>query len=277
MRPSNKSRSRNKSGSSSQRRSNVGNIVNRVFESAGPDGKVRGTPQQVIEKYQGLARDAQVSGDRVAAENYLQHAEHYARLLGEAQRQTQEARQDRDDRDGQQRDDGQRDDDRRDDGQRDDSQRDDGQRDDSRRDDDRREREHGQRDHGQREHASQRDDQRQEAGERPQRRAPSRAAEPAALATFGGDETRGESGPVDTPESAGWSDRPDVDVPAPVPAQGERAKGEHRLQVVNGDHSGDQSGDPSAEQETAAGDGEAAAPKRPRRRRTKQVAPAPAD
>jgi hypothetical protein len=62
---------------------------------------VRGTPQQVIEKYQGLARDAQVSGDRVAAENYLQHAEHYARLLGEAQRQTHEARQEREDRDGQ--------------------------------------------------------------------------------------------------------------------------------------------------------------------------------
>lgn len=71
----------------------MGNIVNRVFESAGPDGKVRGTPQQIIDKYQVLARDAQVSGDRVAAEDYLQHAEHYTRLLGEAQRQTQENRQ----------------------------------------------------------------------------------------------------------------------------------------------------------------------------------------
>ena len=65
----------------------MGNIINRVFESAGPDGKVRGTPQQIIDKYQALARDAQVSGDRVAAESYLQHAEHYCRLLGEAQRQ----------------------------------------------------------------------------------------------------------------------------------------------------------------------------------------------
>ncbi|HLS58339.1 MAG TPA: DUF4167 domain-containing protein, partial [Paracoccaceae bacterium] len=92
MRPSNKQRSRNKSGNSPQRRG-MGNIVNRVFESAGPDGKVRGTPQQIIDKYLVLARDAQVSGDRVAAESFLQHAEHYTRLLGEAQRQTQESRQ----------------------------------------------------------------------------------------------------------------------------------------------------------------------------------------
>jgi hypothetical protein len=97
MRPSNKSRSRNKSGNNPNRR-NIGNIVNRVFESAGPDGKVRGTPQQIIDKYQVLARDAQVSGDRVAAENHLQHAEHYARLLGEAQRSAQDNRPgDRDD------------------------------------------------------------------------------------------------------------------------------------------------------------------------------------
>lgn len=54
---------------------------NRVYESAGPEGKVRGTPQQIIDKYQALARDAQLSGDRVTAENFLQHAEHYARIL----------------------------------------------------------------------------------------------------------------------------------------------------------------------------------------------------
>jgi hypothetical protein len=104
MRPSNKSRSRNKSGGNgnhNQRRGSMGNIVNRVFESAGPDGKVRGTPQQIIDKYQALARDAQVSGDRVAAESYLQHSEHYSRLLGEAQRQQMETRyQDREDGQG---------------------------------------------------------------------------------------------------------------------------------------------------------------------------------
>jgi hypothetical protein len=95
MRPSNKQRSRNKpggNGNHNNQRRNLGNIINRVFESAGPDGKVRGTPQQIIDKYQALARDAQVSGDRVAAENYLQHSEHYSRLLGEAQRQQQEQR-----------------------------------------------------------------------------------------------------------------------------------------------------------------------------------------
>jgi len=65
----------------------MGNIVNRVFDSSGPEGKVRGTPQQIIEKYQILARDAQLSNDRVAEQNFLQHAEHYARMLSEAQRE----------------------------------------------------------------------------------------------------------------------------------------------------------------------------------------------
>jgi hypothetical protein len=52
---------------------------------------VRGTPQQIIDKYQQLHRDATLSNDRVAAENFAQHAEHYARMLGEAMR-VQEAR-----------------------------------------------------------------------------------------------------------------------------------------------------------------------------------------
>ncbi len=74
----------------------MGNIVNRVFDSSGPEGKVRGTPQQIIDKYLMLARDAQLSNDRVAEQNFLQHAEHYTRMLGEAQREMareQEARQ----------------------------------------------------------------------------------------------------------------------------------------------------------------------------------------
>ena len=80
MRPSNK-RSRSKPN----RPRTLGNIINRVFDSSGPEGKVRGTPQQIIDKYALLARDAQLSGDRVAAENFLQHAEHYTRMLNEAQ------------------------------------------------------------------------------------------------------------------------------------------------------------------------------------------------
>ncbi len=89
---SSKSRSRSKSN----RPRTMGNIVNRVFDSSGPEGKVRGTPQQIIEKYLFLARDAQLSNDRVAAENFMQHAEHYTRMLGEAQREMaaeQESRQ----------------------------------------------------------------------------------------------------------------------------------------------------------------------------------------
>ena len=84
---SSKSRSRSKSN----RNRSIGNVVNRVFDSSGPEGKVRGTPQQIIEKYNQLARDAQLSNDRVAAENFQQHAEHYTRMLGEAMRE-QEAR-----------------------------------------------------------------------------------------------------------------------------------------------------------------------------------------
>lgn len=56
--------------------------ANRSFESNGPEGiKVRGHAQSVYEKYQQLARDAFTSGDRVLAENYLQHSEHYFRVL----------------------------------------------------------------------------------------------------------------------------------------------------------------------------------------------------
>ena len=86
---SSKSRSRSKGN----RNRSVGNIVNRVFDSSGPEGKVRGTPQQIIDKYNQLARDAQLSNDRVAAENFQQHAEHYLRMLSEAQREQQERQQ----------------------------------------------------------------------------------------------------------------------------------------------------------------------------------------
>ncbi|MBP7242000.1 DUF4167 domain-containing protein [Amaricoccus sp.] len=99
MRPSNKQRSRNKPGNlggnnpNMSNRRPLGNIINRVFESAGPDGKVRGTPQQIIDKYQLLARDAQLAGDRVAEQSFLQHVEHYSRLLGEAQAEQQAQQQ----------------------------------------------------------------------------------------------------------------------------------------------------------------------------------------
>ncbi len=80
----------------------MGNVVNRVFDSSGPEGKVRGTPQQIIDKYNQLARDAQLSNDRVAAENFQQHAEHYTRLLSEAQRE-QEARREQQERENRER------------------------------------------------------------------------------------------------------------------------------------------------------------------------------
>lgn len=63
------------------------NPLTRTYESNGPDVKIRGSAQQVADKYTTLARDAMSSGDRVMAENYLQHAEHYNRIIAAAQAQ----------------------------------------------------------------------------------------------------------------------------------------------------------------------------------------------
>ena len=90
MRTSNKSRSRNKNNN---RRQNPGNVINRVFDSSGPEGRVRGTPQQIIDKYQSLAGDAMLAGDRIAHENFLQHSEHYSRLLVVAQKELDSKRE----------------------------------------------------------------------------------------------------------------------------------------------------------------------------------------
>ena len=57
------------------------NNHNRAFDSTGPDVKIRGTAAHVYEKYLQLARDAGSAGDRVTQENYLQHAEHYYRIM----------------------------------------------------------------------------------------------------------------------------------------------------------------------------------------------------
>jgi hypothetical protein len=61
------------------------NPLTRAYESNGPDVKIRGNAHHVAEKYLQLARDAHTNGDPVAAENYLQHAEHYFRLIASAQ------------------------------------------------------------------------------------------------------------------------------------------------------------------------------------------------
>jgi Domain of unknown function (DUF4167) len=60
------------------------NPLSRNYESNGPDVKIRGNASHIAEKYAALARDAAASGDRVMAENYLQHAEHYNRIIAAA-------------------------------------------------------------------------------------------------------------------------------------------------------------------------------------------------
>lgn len=95
--------SNSNSGNSSRKGSNP---LTRTYDSSGPDVKIRGTAQHIAEKYAQLARDAQSSGDRIMAENYLQHAEHYNRIIASAQAQMQERfqrdeqRQEQADRDG---------------------------------------------------------------------------------------------------------------------------------------------------------------------------------
>jgi hypothetical protein len=70
-----------------------GNPLNRVYESNGPDVKVRGTAQTVADKYLQLGRDALASGDTVMSESYFQHAEHYLRILAAAQAYNQQFQQ----------------------------------------------------------------------------------------------------------------------------------------------------------------------------------------
>jgi hypothetical protein len=69
-------------------RHHSGNIPlnrNHVFDSSGPDLRIRGTAQQLFERYLQLGRDASSAGDRVMAESYFQYAEHYFRILGAMQ------------------------------------------------------------------------------------------------------------------------------------------------------------------------------------------------
>lgn len=60
---------------------------NRSYDSNGPEVKIRGTASHIYEKYLQLARDANATGDRIMAESYLQHAEHYYRIMAAAQAQ----------------------------------------------------------------------------------------------------------------------------------------------------------------------------------------------
>lgn len=82
-------------GGGAPRHHGGGNIPlnrNHVFDSSGPDLRIRGTAQQLFEKYLQLGRDATGAGDRVMAESYFQYAEHYFRILG-AMNQAQQVQQ----------------------------------------------------------------------------------------------------------------------------------------------------------------------------------------
>ncbi|MDH2353786.1 DUF4167 domain-containing protein [Bradyrhizobium sp. SSUT112] len=96
----NKQRMRNRNNNNNNNNNNNRrgqNPMTRVYESNGPDIKIRGTASHIAEKYLQLARDARSSGDPVAAENYYQHAEHYFRLIATAQEQFRQNQQPRGD------------------------------------------------------------------------------------------------------------------------------------------------------------------------------------
>ncbi len=219
-------------------RRTLGNIINRVFDSAGPDGKVRGTPQQIIDKYQALARDAHLAGDRVAAESFLQHSEHYTRMLGEAQAQQNEARQSFD----------------RDDAPREESGREEGRRDDFRRDE---RRDDMRRDEGYDQPRQQNTPQppRQPQAHQPQPHQPQPVIS-SALAMIDPTEDGDFGGLIDTPESGGSAPSPKPPVTLEPAANG----------PVNGTH------------HTASGAPESPAPapsEAPKRGRPRRKAPAP--
>ncbi|MDD9911321.1 MAG: DUF4167 domain-containing protein [Ahrensia sp.] len=92
--PQNRQRSRGRGNNN--RNNNNRNQLNRSMESNGPDVRIRGTASHIAEKYTQMARDAQTSGDTVAAESYWQHAEHYNRLIAVAQAQQAEEQAKRD-------------------------------------------------------------------------------------------------------------------------------------------------------------------------------------
>lgn len=88
MRPQQNRRIRGRNNNNNNNNNRRGpNPLSRNYESNGPDVKIRGNAQHIADKYTALARDAQASGDRVMAENYLQHAEHYVRIILAAQAQ----------------------------------------------------------------------------------------------------------------------------------------------------------------------------------------------
>lgn len=80
MRHGTNRRQRNRGGNGNQQRRG-GQQRMQVFDSNGPEVRIRGNAHQVTEKYLALAKDAASSGDRTLAENYLQHAEHYQRII----------------------------------------------------------------------------------------------------------------------------------------------------------------------------------------------------
>lgn len=89
-----------KRGRNQRRRQGVN--INRAYDSNGPEVRIRGTANQIYDKYLALARDASSSGDRVKAENYYQHAEHYFRVIRSMQAAQQQPQIDVNDGDSEQ-------------------------------------------------------------------------------------------------------------------------------------------------------------------------------
>jgi hypothetical protein len=263
--------------------------ANRAFDSNGPDGvKVRGNAQHVFEKYQQLARDAASSSDRVLAENYLQHAEHYFRLLRAMQPQRSpseilgrdqvssgldidfedesgqglpyasdppegESESDTEARNNRDRDEGRRDEARRDDSRREEGRRDEGRRDEGRRDEARRDENRPPR----RDRWRERDERRERAERNEQRpeRDPMAVVEPQATPLGAPPATPAPDGPMLRDAEGGASEAPaflQARSPEPAKAEGdEPARKPRRRRAPRSFEGGEGAAPPSSETEEA--------------------------
>lgn len=96
----NQRRPRGRNNNNNNNRGRHQNPRNQSFDSNGPEGRVRGSATQVLERYLAQARDAQAAGDTVLAENLFQHAEHYYRVLSAANAQFEQQQQQQRERQG---------------------------------------------------------------------------------------------------------------------------------------------------------------------------------
>ena len=203
------------------------NVRNQQMDSNGPGGRIRGTPQQVLDRYLALARDASSAGDSMLAENLYQHAEHYSRLLSAATPPQQQNQQNQ----GNSRDD-QSYDDADGDGDGDGNQADQGG--------------NAQQDRQQDRQQQDRQQQDRQPQDRPQRGRPRRsAAADTETAEPTREATEQPDAPAEAPEWTAGDQQPDGEQPAGPPRRRRRSRFQRQQDQEGGDNAAPQASDTS--------------------------------